>query len=299
MIPAPTAKGTWAFGAHRTWCRVTGDISSGRPSLVVVHGGPGSTHDYLLRLAVLAGAGWPVVHYDQLGNGGSTHLPGRSAEFWTVRLFLDELANLLQRLGVSDNYVLFGHSWGGALAAAHAATRPAGLRGLVVANSPASYPRWSAELKLLRGRLPPAVAETLTRHEMAGTVDSEEYLAAAKVFYDRHVCRLQPWPPELIASLMEIRNDPTVYQVMNGPTEFHIVGSLRDWSVEDRLAGIVVPTLVLSGEHDEVTPSAVRPFHELIPDSRWEVIDGASHLPHVERPERFDEILLEFLAGLL
>ena len=146
MSLTPSAKGTVPFGPYKTWYRVTGDRRNGRPAVVVVHGGPGSTHDYLTSLAGLAGSGWPVVHYDQIGNGGSTHLPERGADFWTVQLFLDELDNLLRQLDIQNNYILYGQSWGGMLAAKHAAARPAGLRGLVIANSPASYPLWRQEI---------------------------------------------------------------------------------------------------------------------------------------------------------
>jgi L-proline amide hydrolase len=287
-------RGTVPFGQHRTWYRVTGPADGARPAVVVVHGGPGSTHDYLLSLAGLADRGWPVVHYDQLGNGGSTHLPGAGGEFWTVELFLAELANLLRALDIGQ-YVLCGHSWGGMLAAAHAATAPAGLRGLVVVSSPASYPLWTQEMAVLRAGLPPEVAEVLDRHEAAGTTGSAEYQTASAVFYDRHVCRVKPWPRDYRASFFEIYNDPTVYYAMNGPTEFHVVGSLRDWSVTDLLPAVAVPTLVLSGEHDEATPATVRPYEELVPDVRREVVDGASHLPHLEAPERFFAVLERFL----
>ncbi|MEH0845028.1 proline iminopeptidase-family hydrolase [Micromonospora sp. CPCC 205711] len=295
---AATAKGTVEFGPHRTWYRVTGDLRAGRPALVVVHGGPGITHDYLLNLAALAGDGWPVVHYDQLGNGGSTHLPDRGADFWTPELFLAELDNLLDKLGVADDYVLFGHSWGGMLAARHAAARPAGLRGLVIANSPASYPLWLSEMKVLRDQLPPGVNDTLLRHEAAGTTDSTEYFAATRVFYDRHVCRRTPWPGDYMASFYELYNDPTVYHTMNGPTEFHVVGSLRDWSVVDCLPDIAVPTLLVSGRHDEATPVTLQPYRGLVPDVRWELFEESSHTPHLEEPERFRSVLHGYLAGL-
>src|SRR5690348_9906472 len=121
MSLKPSAKGTVPFGSYQTWYRLTGDRRNGRPAVVVVHGGPGSTHDYLTNLAGLAESGWPVVHYDQIGNGGSTHLPDRGADFWTVQLSLDELDNLLRQLDIQDNYVLYGQSWGGMLAAKHAA----------------------------------------------------------------------------------------------------------------------------------------------------------------------------------
>jgi len=298
MHVAPSAKGTAPFGEYETWYRVTGDLKSGRPPLVLVHGGPGSTHDYLLNLTALADDGWPIVHYDQLGNGGSTHLPDRGADFWTPDLFLDELDNLLRHLGITDDYVLFGQSWGGMLAVRHAARRPAGLCGLVVANSPASYPLWLQEAAVLRAALPEGVDDTLRRHEAAGTTDSEEYFEAMRVFYERHVCRLKPWPRDFMASFMEVYNDPTVYYTMNGPNEFHVIGTLRDWSVVEDCTNVAVPTLVLTGAHDEATPATVRPFLDLIPDVRWEIIPDSSHMPHIEAPEQFLRVLRAHLSGL-
>jgi L-proline amide hydrolase len=298
MAIAPHASGWLPFRQYRTWYRVTGTPGAGRPAVVAVHGGPGSTHDYLLNLCSLTASGWPVVHYDQLGNGGSTHLPDADRRFWTVELFLDELDNLLRRLEIADNYVLLGHSWGGMLAARHAAGRPPGLRGLVVANSPASYPLWRREMEVLRAELPPGVDETLRRHEAAGTTGTREYLDATLVFYERHVCRINPWPRDHFASFMEIVNNPAVYHAMNGPSEFHVTGTLKDWSVEDRLADIAVPALVVSGRHDEATPVTVQPYYDRIPDVRWEIFEESSHMPNLEEPERFHATLADFLGSL-
>ncbi|WP_329579210.1 proline iminopeptidase-family hydrolase [Kitasatospora sp. NBC_01250] len=294
----PSAKGTVPFGEYRTWYRVTGDLHADRPAVVVVHGGPGSTHDYLLQLTELAEQGWPVVHYDQLGNGGSTHLPDKGADFWKVDLFAAELTNLLNELGIADNYVLFGQSWGGLLAAKHAMGRPAGLRGLVVANSPASYPLWLSEMAVLRAQLPPDVQESLLRHEAAETFESPEYLAAMRVFYDRHVCRILPWPRDFLSSFMEIYNDPTVYYTMNGPNEFHVIGTLKDWSIIDELNAIRTPTLLVSGKYDEATPVTMQPYFDRIPTVRWEIFENSSHCPHLEEPERFTEVMVGFLAEL-
>ncbi|SER47251.1 L-proline amide hydrolase [Streptomyces sp. yr375] len=298
MAPQPVKKGTIAFGDFRTWYRVTGRLHTGRPPVVVVHGGPGSTHDYLLAVSALADEGWPVVHYDQLGNGGSTHLPDRPAEFWSVQLFLDELRNLLESLRIADDYILFGQSWGGMLSALHASARPAGLRGLVIANSPASMPLWLQEMRVLRSRLPAEVQQTLIRHETARTTDTEEYFEAMKVFYERYVCRITPWPRDYLASFMEIYNDPTVYHTMNGPSEFHVIGTLKDWSVIDDVSRITAPTLLLSGRHDEATPATVQPFHDRIPNVRWEVFEESSHVPHLEEPERFRTVMSAFLKSL-
>jgi L-proline amide hydrolase len=298
MAVAPTRKGWVSFGGYRTWYRVTGDTGGELPAVVVVHGGPGSTHDYLLNLCSLAQDGWPVVHYDQLGSGGSTRLPGRGADFWTPELFGDELDNLVHRLGIEDNYVLFGQSWGGLVVARHAAQRPDGLRGLVIANSPASYQLWRQEMDVLRAQLPPGVDDGLRAHEAAGTTDSPEYFELMRAFYDRHVCRVLPWPGDYLASFMEMADNNGVYSVMNGPSEFTVTGTLADYSVVDLLDDIEVPTLLVSGRHDEATPVTVQPYFDRIHDVRWEVFEHSSHVPHLEEPERFREVLLGFLQDI-
>ncbi|MET8053812.1 proline iminopeptidase-family hydrolase [Streptosporangium sp. NPDC005286] len=293
----PTKEGFIEVGEQRSWYRVTGSIGD-RPPLVTLHGGPGATHDYLLSLTELAGPGRAVVHYDQLGNGRSTRLPGAEPGSWTVQRFLDELDALLNGLRIAEDYVLFGQSWGGMLAAEHAVRRPAGLRGLILANSPASMRLWSDAAAELRAALPADVQAALLRHEAAGTTDREEYVEAMRVFYRRHVCRLDPWPEELEATLAAIDADPTVYHTMNGPAEFHVIGSLRNWSIVDRLPAIAVPTLVISGRHDEATPATVQPFAERIRDSRWVVFEESSHMPHIEESARFRSVVEEFLDGL-
>ena len=280
----PTHTATAAFRGWKTWYRITGDLASGRTPLVVLHGGPGAAHNYLLRYAELAETGRPVIHYDQLGVGNSTHLPDQGADFWQVPLFVEELDNLLAHLGIAGRYHLLGQSWGGMLAAEHAVRRPAGLRGLVISNSPASMDLWLQEANKLRALLPPDVQSTLLDHEAAGTTDSEAYNAAVRVFYDRHVCRV-PWPPEVEASFAAIAADPTVYHTMNGPSEFHCIGTIKTWSIIDRLSAIAAPTLLISGRHDEATPAVVQPFADHIPDVRWQIFQESSHMPHVEEPE--------------
>lgn len=279
---------------ERTWYRVTGEVGA-QPTVVVLHGGPGATHDYLLPLEALATPGRAVVLYDQVGSGRSSHLPDAPSSSWTVTRFLDELDQLLEELGIGENYALFGQSWGGMLAAEHAVRRPPGLKGLIIANSPASMPLWMSAAAELRAALPEEVQRTLLAHEAAGTTDSADYVEAMHVYYRRHVCRIDPWPAEVEATLAAIDEDPTVYHTMNGPSEFHVTGSLRDWSVVDRLHFIAVPTLVLTGRYDEATPDTVRPFLERIPGARGAVLDHSSHMPHLEEPARFREIVEQFL----
>src|SRR6266508_2935524 len=284
-IPEPNRTGTIAFRDWQTWYRITGNLDGGKTPLVVLHGGPGAAHNYTLRIAGIARQGRAVVHYDQLGIGSSTHLPDHGADFWTVELFLDELDNLLAALGIAGSYHLLGQSWGGMLAAEHAVRQPAGLRSLVIANSPASIPLWVSEANRLREQLPPEVQRTLLEHEEAGTTDHPDYRAAEKVFNDRHVCRVVPNPPEVAETFAAIEADPTVYHTMNGPNEFHVVGTLRDWTIVDRVGRIAIPTLLISGRYDEATEATVQPYADRIPKVRWEIFEDSSHMPHVEEEE--------------
>lgn len=270
------------YGPYQTWYRVTGDLKSGKPPLVVAHGGPGCTHDYVDSFKDIAETGRAVVHYDQVGNGKSTHLPEKGGDFWTVPFFKAEIDNLVDHLGIRDGFCLLGQSWGGMLGAEYAVDRPAGLKALVIANSPAAMTTWISEANRLRADLPADVQETLLKHEAAGTTDSAEYAEATEVFNQRHVCRVVPMPPEVKRTFDAIASDPTVYYTMNGPNEFHVIGTMKDWSIVGRLSTINVPTLLISGRHDEATVACVQPYADEIPDVRWRIFEESSHMPHVE-----------------
>ena len=278
-----------------TWYRVTGDLRADGPApLVVLHGGPGGTHDYLLSLVDLAD-GRAVVHYDQLGGGRSTHYPDHGSEFWTPELFVRELHNLVDALGIAGRHHVLGQSWGGFLAEEYALTQPPGLRSLVLADTAASWADFAAEAGKLREQLPADVQATLAKHEEAGTYDDPEYMQACLAFYDRHVCRI-PWPPEVAATFEYLEQDPTVYRTMNGPSEFHIIGSCKDWQVKDRLHEIGVATLLVSGRHDEATPALQQVLLDGIAGSEWVCFEESSHMPHVEERERYMQVVGGWLA---
>jgi L-proline amide hydrolase len=288
-------EGTVPFEDGETWFCVEGELGEGPPPLVTLHGGPGATHDYLLSLRDLAGDGRAVVFYDQFGNGRSSHFPDRGADFWTVDLFVRELHNLVGALGIGGHHVL-GQSWGGFLAQEYALTHPSALRSVVLADTAASFPRFVEEANKLRAELPPEVEATLRKHEEAGTTDDPEYMEACLVFYARHVCRVQPWPDEVAAAFEWLEKDPTVYYTMNGPSEFHVIGSIKDWQSLDRLHEIDVPTLLVSGRHDEATPALQEELLAGIADSEWVVFEESSHMPHVEERERYMQVVGNWLA---
>ena len=177
-----------------------------------------------------------------------------------------------------------------------AITQPSGLQALIVADSPASMKLWLSEANRLREELPPGVNEILLRHESAGTTDDAEYTTAVNVFYDRHLCRI-PAPPCVLEGRRKQALDHTVYHTMNGPSEFHVVGSLKEWDITDSLHHISVPTLLISGAYDEATPLMVKQVHDRIPGALWELFPESSHLPHIEEPARFKRVVTNFLAN--
>jgi L-proline amide hydrolase len=298
--PVTTVEGVVEEGDLRTWYKVVGDLDaarskSGPAPLIAIHGGPGATHDYLLSLVDLARDGRVVIFYDQIGNGRSAHFRERGAEFFTVQLFVDELGRLIEHLGIKDRYHVLGQSWGGMLALEHLLAAPSGLRSAVLSNTAAAYPSFTRTVTRLRAELPVDVEATLRRHESAGTTDDPEYLAAARVFYDRHVCRVVPWPTAVERSFAHMDEDPTVYHTTNGPTEFHTIGSFVHWSVLERLSEIRTPVLVVSGRHDEAAPDVQAEIVAGIADTEQIIFEDSSHMPFWEEREKYMAAVDDFL----
>jgi L-proline amide hydrolase len=213
---------------------------------------------------------------------------------WTPELFVEEVGAVREALGLDRVHIL-GHSWGGMLGMQYAATQPEGLVSLIVESSPPSVPAWMGELGKLRAELPPEVDATLRKHEEAGTFTDPEYADAVMVFYKRHLCRVDPWPDWLVQCFSRLEANPEVYHAMNGPSEFHVIGTLRDWDVTPQLGRIEAPTLLFCGRHDEVTPASVERAHRAIPGSEFVVLEESSHTAQAEQPEETFALVRDFL----
>lgn len=290
----PITEGHIPFHGYQTWYRVVGERE--KPDafpLLVLHGGPGATHDYLEPLEAMAETGRRVIFYDQLGCGKSATPSNPS--MWTVDLYVEEVDAVRRALGLERVHVL-GQSWGGMLGMEYALTQPDGLVSLTIADSPASMTQWVDEANRLRAELPPEVQQTLLAHEAAGTTDDPAYEQAMTVFYQRHVCRVNPMPECVTRAFANIAANPEVYHTMNGPSEFYVVGTLKEWDIVDRLGEIHVPTLVISGRYDEATPAIAQTVHAGIPGSEWVLFEHSSHMPHVEETARFMQVLDAFLS---
>jgi proline-specific peptidase len=286
-------EGRIPYAGGETWYQVVGEGEEpGKLPLVCLHGGPGALHDYLDPLSALAETGRRVVFYDQIGCGRSWFEAGPST--WTVELFVDELRTVRDALGLNRIH-LFGSSWGGMLAMEYALTQPAGLASLVLSSSPASIPVWAEETNRLRKELPPDVQRVLDQEEAAGRLDSPEYEEATAEFYKRHVCRLDPWPDNVMRSFTGLREHPEVYLTMQGPNEFVITGTLKNWDITSRLGEIQVPTLITAGRYDEFTPRQAQALSSGIQRSELVTFENSSHMQFVEEPDRYYQVVGGFL----
>lgn len=271
----------------RVWYKTVG---SGGVPLLTLHGGPGFCHDYLCALEDLASER-PVIFFDQLGCGKSDRPSDTS--LWTVDFFVNQIDEVRQALSLDDTHLL-GQSWGGMLAMQYVLDRRPKLRSLVVANSPASMPRFIEDNMRLKEELPPEVRETIDWHEERGYTDCPEYQGAIAFWFRRHICRMRPWPEGLEQSFAGLGQE--VYAAMIGPSEFRVTGNLREWDVTDRLSDIRLPTLFVAGQHDEIRPSHVFDMHTRVTGSDYVLYEDSAHFPFEEERGRFMADLASFLA---
>lgn len=280
------------FNHHKTWYSVYGDLDSGNTPLLVLHGGPGYTHNHLQNLSELSQQGIPVVLYDQVGCGKSDRPDNPS--LWTIELFIDELRTVRESLEL-ENIHLLGHSWGGTLAAEYLFTQPEGVQKLVLSSPLLDTTLWVEEADKLKDQLEPNVAATMRKHELAGTTDTQEYKDAYKVFTKHFLCRVEPYPEFM--RLSDEGNGQQVYETMWGPSESLAAGTLKGWSALSRLGQITIPTLLLSGKYDEATPRQMELAQKGIPGSEWIIFENSSHTTNLEEPEKYLKTVGEFLGS--
>lgn len=289
---SPATEGYAAFHGSRTRYRVIGSGRSRCP-LLCIHGGPGYGFDYLETLETMQATGRQVVCYDQLGCGQSDPLP--PGETWSMGLFVEQLEAVRTALGLSRCHLL-GHGWGGMVALEYALGRPDGLESLVLSSAVASVPQWRLELARLAQAMPDEIRAPLDHHRLSGTLASPPCRCIVDAFLRRHLCRMNPWPESLERSVEQARARPEAHTALLGPSELEPAGALAEWDVIPRLGEIGVPTLVVSGRHDLVSPAVSAALYRGIPGSEWVVFEHSAHVPHLEEPQRYLEVLDGFLA---
>ncbi|MDA8088068.1 MAG: proline iminopeptidase-family hydrolase [Nitrospiraceae bacterium] len=271
------------------WYRIAGAGKKGVP-LLVLHGGPGTPHDYLEPLEVLADDR-PVIFYDQLGCGNSGH-PGDTS-LWRVERFVEELHAVRSFLALERLYLL-GQSWGTMLAVRYLfSPAAAGVAGLVLSGPFLSASRWIADQRAWLAEMPEDIRRAVREAEATGDFDNPSYAGAMAAFYSEHLCRLDPWPDCLNRSFEKM--SMPVYLTMWGPSEFTCTGLLKDAEAADLLGDISVPTLFTCGRYDEARPETTAYYQGLVPGSRMAVFENASHEHHLEQPNGYLAAVREFL----
>ena len=273
----------------KVWWRRVG--SGPKTPLLLLHGGPGCGHNYLLPMKALADER-PVIFYDQLGCGQSD-APEDDALYRLPR-FVDEVDAVRKALKL-DRIVLFGNSWGSMLAIEYMVTgHGAGVEKLILSGALASVPQAVAGMQRLLAALPNGAGKKLEELEAAGKQDTPEYQTLVALFYERHLYRGKP-TPEFDATIANLSKSPA-YRVMNGPNEFTIKGNIKDWERRPDLGKITLPTLITTGEFDEVTLDCAEAIHNGIAGSELVVMPGCSHLTMLEQPDEYNAIVRKFIA---
>ncbi|MGO9383091.1 MAG: proline iminopeptidase-family hydrolase [Mycobacterium sp.] len=280
-------EGMVAVPGGNVWFKRVGG-GPGSP-LLTVHGGPGLPHTYLRSLERLADER-EVIFWDQLGCGNS-ECPSNT-ELWTMERSVAEMDAVVRALGLNRFHV-FGNSWGGMMAQQYALDATSGAVSLTISNSIASIPQFSNMVARLKTDLDQATQSAIDRHEAAGTTHSAEYQSAIRTWNETYLCRARPWPTELLDAFQNMGTE--IFETVFGPSDFHIVGTIRNWDVFDRLPEIAVPTLVLAGRFDECAPEHMWEMHQRIAGSRFELFEASSHMPFIEEPDRFDQVMRDFL----
>jgi proline-specific peptidase len=260
--------------------------------VLLLHGGPGAASDYMHPLAERLADHRPVVVYDQLGCGRSD-IPDDTS-LWTVDRSVAEVDQVRAALGLERCHLL-GQSWGGWLAIEYMARGTRGVERLVLASTSASIPEFMAGARGLIEALPEPHRTVLIELGAKEQYDHPDYQAAVDVFYHRHLCRADPWPDALLRSSAQMDGNQ-VYLTMNGPTEFDVIGRLREWDRTADLGRIDVPTLVTCGRYDEITPSCSETITRGIPGARMHVFERSAHCAHLEEPDDYARVVEAFLS---
>jgi proline iminopeptidase len=294
-IPVRTPKGT-----YQVWVKRTGN--NPRLRVLLLHGGPGSTHEYLEACdSFLPAAGVEYYYYDQLGSGFSDQPDEPS--LWELDRFVDEVEQVRQALGLdAGSFVLYGQSWGGILAIEYALAHQQHLRALVISNMMASVPAYNAYAEqVLMPEMDQAALAEIKALEAAGQIEDPRYMALlTEQHYVHHVLRMPPadWPDPVQRGFAHI--NPAIYVSMQGPSELGISADakLAHWDRFADLASIEVPALVIGARHDTMDPAHMKAMADALPQGRYLHCPDGSHLAMYDDQQVYFAGLVEFLHDL-
>jgi len=279
-------------GKFHVW---TKRVGTGPIKLLTLHGGPGCTHEYFECFEdFLPQQGIQIIYYDQLGSAYSDQ-PDDST-LWTVERFREEVEQVRAALELEDFYLL-GHSWGGMLGIEYALRYQSHVKGLIISNMTASIPSYLTSISELRQQLPPDIIRTLEKYEATEDYTAPEYEDLIfKRIYTKHLCRVEPWPEPLMRMFRHLNT--RVYNTMQGPNEFVVTGTFKDWDRWRDLPHITVPSLLLGGRFDTMKVTDIEKMGALIPQSRVAICEQGSHCAMYDDQEAYFRYLTQFIEDV-
>lgn len=277
---------------HKTYYRI---VDGGEKTpIVLIHGGPGSTHNYMELLDSITDTGRKVISYDQIGCGNS-YLDGHP-ELWTADTWINELISLRKYLGLKE-VILLGQSWGGMLIIKYMIDRkPEGVKGIVLSSTLPSASLWAHEQHRLISFMSKEDQEAIHFAEKNNVWDRPEYIHANEVFMKLHCSDIKDTDPECLTRKKKSGSESYLYGW--GPNEYNPTGSLKDFEYIDELYQITIPTLIMSGTNDLCTPLIAKTMFDNIPMAQWELFDGARHMCFAEDNDHYCEVLSRFVRQI-
>ncbi len=276
-------------GKYKVW---TKRIGSGPLKVLLLHGGPGFTHQYLEAMeSFLPEAGIEMYYYDQLGCGNSDRPEDLS--LWEIPRFVEEVEEVRRGLGL-ENFVLYGQSWGGMLSIEYALKYQHHLRALVISNMTAGIQSYLKRIGEVAKKLDPVTLATLRVFEATEDYDAPEYQRIMmEELYPMAICRSKPWPEPVTRAFRDA--NLAIYNHMQGKSEFVVTGTFKDWERWDDLHKIEVKTLTLGAENDTMDPEDIRKMATLMPNATAAICPEGSHLAMWDDQAIYFEHLLGFL----
>ena len=290
MIPVETPKGIF-----HVWTKRIGN--NPRIKVLLLHGGPGATHEYLEAFDTwFPGAGIEYYYYDQLGSAYSDQ--PKEPELWEIPRFVDEVEQVRKALGLnSDNFYLYGHSWGGLLAIEYALAHPQNLKGLIVSNMMSSIPAYNEYAKnVLMPAMDPAVLKEVLAIEKEKNYENPRYMELlVPNFYEQHILRMpaDQWPDPVNRAFSKLNHD--IYIPMQGPSEMAASGKLEYWDRSADLRSIKVPTLVIGARYDTMDPKHMEWMASQFPNGTYLYCQNGSHMALYDDQATYFDGLIQFI----
>ena len=276
------------FREYQTYVRIVKEDDQDSVPILLLHGGPGSTHNYFEVLDPLAKQR-PVISYDQLGCGNSyvDHHP----ELWTLSTWMEELDNVIKSLHLT-RFHLLGQSWGGMLALAYALQQPQGLQSLILSSTLSSSQLWGREQHRMLKYMTKEEQDAITKAEETGNWQDEMAQKAIARYMKLHCADIKDNDPECLRR--EKRSGTESYMTAWGPNELTPQGTLKNFDVTDKLCEIKVPCLIISGTDDLCTPLIAKTMYDHLPYARWELFANARHMVFAEYTEKYLQLLADW-----